>query len=39
MRRFASARAAAYADDGFMHDNLLMVLRILSALKTWFQGG
>ena len=37
MRQFPSARAAAYADDGFMHDNLLTVLRVLSALKHAFK--
>ena len=37
MRRFPSARAAAYADDGFMHADLLTVLRLLSALQHAFK--
>ena len=37
MHQFPSARAAAYADDRFMHDHLLTVLRVLSALKHAFK--
>ena len=37
MRRYPSARAAAYADDGFIHDTLITVLRILAALKHAFK--
>ena len=37
MARFSSARAAAYADDGFINANLLMALQILSALKHAFK--
>ena len=33
MGQYPSARAAAYADDGFMHDTLITVLRILAALR------
>ena len=37
LRQYPSALAAAYADDGFVHDKLLTVLRILAALKHAFQ--
>ena len=37
MGQYPSARAAAYADDGFIHDTLITVLRILAALKHAFK--
>ena len=37
MGQYPSARAAAYADDGFVRDTLLTVLRILAALKHAFK--
>ena len=37
MGHYPSARAAAYADDGFVRDTLLTVLRILAALKHAFK--
>ena len=37
MGQYPSARAAAYADDGFVHDTLVTVLRILAALKHAFK--
>jgi DNA-binding transcriptional LysR family regulator len=37
MGQYPSARAAAYADDGFVYDKLLTVLRTLAALKHAFK--
>ena len=37
MARFPDARAVAYADDGFVKDRLLSVLRILAELKFAFK--
>ena len=37
MGQYPSARAAAFADDGFVRDTLLTVLRILAALKHAFK--
>ena len=37
MGQYPSARAAAFADDGFVRDRLLTVLRILAALKHAFK--
>ena len=37
LAQYPSARAAAYADDGFMYDKLLTVLRLLAALEHAFK--